>query len=92
MSNLTEAMNAVDALEQFETKRGERPVTSLAPPPERTLFESSAIQMAEVRLLAHRQLEKLLEEQLRLTKLELEGVRKVIAGDEALLVTHGGKL
>lgn len=94
MSNLKEAMDAVEAVEALETiaKRGARPVTALAPERERTLFESSAIQMAEVRLLTHRQLEKALEEQLRLTELELTGVRRVIAGDEALLVTHGSKL
>lgn len=81
-------------------KIGDRPVTTFAPvvederpvkpAREATLFERTDIQRAEVQLQMHRRTEELLVEQVKLAEAELAGVRRVIAGVEALLASHEG--
>jgi len=101
LNNATEA--AAGDIEVSYTKLGTRPVTNLAPElekkvpapeptetaPDKTLFESNALQQCEIRLLMHRQLEAALVTQLDLVQDELRGVRRVIRGDEAMLKIHG---
>ena len=83
-------------------KLGTRPQSNLAPVDTRqptadstlpkrelTLFERTDIQRAEVQLQMHRRTEELLLEQVKLAQEELTGVRRVIAGVEALLAEHG---
>lgn len=70
---LQNARMAVDRLESFRTPR------------ERTLYERSAIESAEVKLLNLEQIEKMLKEQLEMTHEELQGVQRVVKAQRALI-------